>query len=299
MLNKDNVFQPTKLMNGNQFQYGIIAKKSLIKFSSFSFNNNFPGITILERKLNNVEYWVIMFGKNESEEFVESMSTIFNNEFEVKPESTICDILNRISSIFATKKQEDLKNQYLGKMCELAFILKSKRLGFNIFDNYQKGPDKLDFHFKNNKEVEIKFVNKSSKSITISGKQLEVINKNTNNYLLAINCYFDSINGLNLLDLCDEIKPQYHNEFWEKNREDIENIRTLNPDLFDEYKIVIDESDFLFINKEFLPTIQIKSFKTESGADDTALISSSFKLFVCSTTTNSNFEEILMDIVNG
>ena len=234
------------------------------------------------------EYHGIAF-YNLDEEYVEVIRHLFEKEWRKDYSLTIANIMQSFSNVFKKIKHKSNVKKYLGLMGEMLLIKKSELLGQDIKDHYSYGEvDNFDFHFPNGANIEAKYGNKESRSFLINWKQLSGLIKNNNYQLTVVLTELDSINGLDLFDLFHSIKDNNH-----KNLvvalEKITELRDTQEELFSEFKVVVEKSEFLFIDKSFLPKIEMK--------ENNCLISGKFKLFI-NEEMGINFENKLLELVN-
>ncbi len=221
---------------------------------------------------------------------IEMIKNIFNNKWSTRKFSNFSDLFIDVADIFKKTRNNEVTNKYLGLLGELAFIKKSQLLGINnILDFYSNGGfDRFDFHFKNNHHLDIKIGNINKGSFKLGLKQLENLTDEKKTHdISVIFPNWDSINGMNLLDLLnsiDGIKGFQH------ERDLIDELKDENIELFEKFKIVIEKSNFIFFNKDLLPKITID--------EKNVLIKATFEIFAAENT-KIDFESKVKELTNN
>ncbi|GAA5414925.1 hypothetical protein [Ureaplasma ceti] len=304
-MKNNKIFKTFLLSDDKQSQYGIIASQADIALGSLNLNSYLSDIKILSR--TNVQdtpelpkgiYWVLLFGKHASQEFVESMCILFNSQVHSQKNITIEAIIKRIEAIFKIKKEQDLKHVYKTKISELAFIKKCLSFNVNTFPFYKKDTNKLNFHFPKNQNLGLVFTDNENENFYLSQSQLESINNCSKNELVVININWDSEEGVDLKDLLEDIRSVIYYEVWTEFKKEITEIYNSSPDLFVEYKINLNKTEFLFYDKTFLPKIQCKFFYNAIGEECTTVLDYFFKITNSTNTVFSNFEERIETLIN-
>ncbi|MGL4343288.1 MAG: PD-(D/E)XK motif protein [Metamycoplasmataceae bacterium] len=241
-------------------------------------------------KLNDDEniYHSIVFN-NLNEEYVKKIKELFEIEYKKDSSLTLEEIVLKLSNAFRKIREKNNLTKYLGLMGELLFIKKCEQIRFDVKDFYSYGSvDVFDFHF-NNYDVEIKYGNKENRSFFINFKQLNELRKNNTNELIVVLTHFDTQNGLDLLELYQSIANNDHKNLVVAY-ELINELQNESNELFLEYKVIPEKSDYVFIDKTYLPSINIK--------ENNCLISAKFKLFI-SENMERKFEDKIGAIING
>ncbi|MGL5357440.1 MAG: hypothetical protein ACRC9U_00040 [Metamycoplasmataceae bacterium] len=208
---------------------------------------------------------------NIDEEYAFLICNFFEKEYRKDKSLTLSKIVSNLSDLFRKLKEENNKNKYLGILAELLIIRKCQDEKIDIKDFYSYGEnDKLDFHFPNKNNIEIKYGNKESKSFIVNYKQLEALSTKEKNELCVVFTEFDSKNGLNLIELLNSINNCKHRNLIIIT-DVIKQLELKSPNLFEEYKVNVENCDFIFIDKNYLPIINVK--------ETNSLISANFKLF--------------------
>ena len=134
----------------------------------------------------------------------------------------------------------------------MVFITSCLKQNIDLRNNYQKNNDHFDFRLKNEKFIEIKKVNKESKSITLSYKQLNKLSEN--DLVVGVDIFLDSSDSsMDLLKIIEEID-------FDEERKQYLNKKIYN--LINQYnelsnwKVCLDKSNFYIIEKKYLPKIE-------------------------------------------
>ena len=286
--------------------YGIAIQKDAIEVGN---PYNFEEYEVIEyddnvRMVNDSsEYHAIALKTSLEYDFAEELRKLMQialDELIVnREECSFSIVVNKLSSIFKKIAKEANRMEYIGLMSELAFIKRCELIQIDVTPYYQLGlTDTIDFHFPNNIGVEIKTINKDSKSIIVSDKQLDKV-LNSSDRFLAADLDINSSEGLNLEELFNTI----YSDNWPsrlKVKEKILSLKSSSMNLFNEYKINLDGTTFIWVDKQYLPVVSIRNYYDEnSNKHSTSLISAKFKLFVSENIKEKDFNTLVKDLVNG
>ena len=275
--------------------YGICLLDKRIPVGNIDDINSHEVIKYENRiKIDDDSYPGIALVKEIDWELAEEICEIFEVQSRNFPRHSFSQIINSISDIFKRIREESFLKNYIGLLGELSFIKKAKTEGFDIGKYYQSGINTMDFRFENNLGVDVKVVNRDSKSVILSDEQLDEIHSSESK-ILAIIPFYDRINGLSVRDLYDSFLEDNHSYPYLTNV--ISRLENSDMNLFDNYKIDISKSTFIWLNKEMLPKIQIQTYLDEvTSKHKTSLISAKFKIFVSENIQEKTFNEILGEI---
>lgn len=234
--------------------FGIRIKKDVIDLGDINYINSFRFIKYTNDDGLDIEYHHLSFDQYFDKITLSMICELLNVSFKKDRCQKISDILSKLKSIFSTKRYENIINDYIGLMCELFFIYKMQLEKINIVDEYQFNSDEYDFNFING-SIEIKHFNKENKSFKMSPYQL----KNIYNKKVEIICVYLSKNsstGINLKQLLELIQISNYSKK-EIIYDKINELCDLNTDIFNEWKIDLESSELIVLNKELLPTYEI------------------------------------------
>lgn len=241
-------------------------------------------------KLNESEgFYNALAFYNIDEKYVDIIQELFRKEWENDNLIFVSQIIRNLADTFKKIKDKNDYKRYTGLLGELLFIKKCELLGFEVLDYFSYGGvDNFDFHFPNNKNIEVKYGNKESRSFSLNCKQLKELDENRSSSLAVVLTNLDSINGLNLLELFYSLKNKQHRNL-QSALESIKELENTSKKIFDEFKVDIEKSDIFFIDKNYLPKIEIKQ--------NNSLISGKFKLFITEDMA-FEFEKIISELIN-
>lgn len=200
----------------------------------------------------------------------------FNYEWGKERFDLFSDLFVSYANIFEKTKNSNNLSKYLGLMGELAFIKKSQILKIeNIINFYSdNGFDKFDFNFKKDKHVDIKLGSLIKRSFKLNLGQLESLTNDSSNHdVCIIFPYWDSSNGLDLMELFEKIDGNIKLDIVRNN---IEKLKMENSKIFVANKIDISKSKFIFFKKDFLPRINFEK--------KNSLINAIFEIFSAEET---------------
>ncbi|WP_022935571.1 hypothetical protein ACJA28_00795 [Mesomycoplasma moatsii] len=239
-------------------------------FKKYFYKNNYFGIAI-ERKqiqLGNKEYfdgfkwikldnedekfWILSLKNVRDEHELENIIDFLNYQINKTKDITLSNIFEKFLATFERFNKNQLINEYLGLLTEMVFIASCLKQNIDLRNNYQKNNDHFDFRLKNEKFIEIKKVNKESKSITLSYKQLNKLSEN--DLVVGVDIFLDSSDSsMDLLKIIEEID-------FDEERKQYLNKKIYN--LINQYnelsnwKVCLDKSNFYIIEKKYLPKIE-------------------------------------------
>lgn len=268
--------------------YGIIFDES-VKIGDVKVFDQYKWIKFVDQiKLANDAkiYRGIVFD-NVASRYIEIIVKNFNYEWNRAKFSLFSDLFVSYANIFEKTKKSNNKNKYLGLIGELAFIKKSQNLKINnILDFYFNNAfDRFDFHFINDKHVDIKLGNLTKRSFKLNLAQLESLTNEPNNHdVCIIFPYWDDHNGLNLMELFEKIDG---NKSLNLVRNSIEELKFENFQIFATHKIDINKSKFIFFKRDFLPRVKFEKINS--------LIDAIFEIFIVQES-KIDFESKVRDL---
>lgn len=238
----------------NDNLYGIRILKQSINLGNLNKISEFNFIKLDDNNLLDQDYFHLSFEHYFNIEILNSICQMMNTIHDDDPTLNITDILISLKTIFSVKRNENILNEYLGLMGELFFIYKIQNFNIDILKFYQVDKETYDFNFKNG-SIEIKFMNKTNKTIHLNTEQLINIHKK-NAEIICISLVKDQTNGFNLYKIFNQIQ---FDDFEKKEiiKCKIDNLYNSNKNIFNEWKVEPEISNILIFDKSFLPNANI------------------------------------------
>ena len=238
----------------NDNLYGIRILKQSINLGSLNKISEFTFIKLDDNNLLDQDYFHLSFEHYFNIEILNSICQMMNTIHDNDSALSITDILISLKTIFSVKRNENILNEYLGLMGELFFIYKMQNFNIDILKFYQVDKETYDFNFKNG-SIEIKFMNKTNKTIHLNTEQLINIHQK-NAEIICISLVKDQTNGFNLYKIFNQIQ---FNDFEKKEiiKCKIDNLYNSNKNIFNEWKVETEISNILIFDKSFLPNVDI------------------------------------------
>ena len=269
--------------------YGIRISKQSINLGSTNRILEFTFIKLDNNSLLDHNYYHLSFEQYFNLDVLKSICQMMNSIHEDDRSLSVAEILISLKAIFSVKRNENILNEYLGLISELFFIHQVQKKYFDILKYYQVDKETYDFNFQNG-SIEIKFMNKSSKTIHLNTEQLINIYKK-NAEIICISLSKDQTNGKNLYGIFNEIKF-YDLEKKEIIKQKINKLFNSNKNIFNEWKVDTEISNIIIFDKTFLPNINIinEIYKSKS------FVNADFNFKVIES--NENLNNIVERLIN-
>ena len=249
--------------------YGISISKNEISIGNKTFFDKLKHI-----KIDDFEnQYILAFKLNVSLNIIKSFIEMFNYEHKQNINSSLSDIISKFTDIFDVFETNDSINSLIGLISELVFIYSCNMHGIKIEDYYQYNYDKYDISLPQGNYIELKHINESSKTITISESQLSSLNDN--DLIVGIKLFWDSIHGVDIFWLLNNINL---NDLQKKFVRD--QLNNFNNDEIIKRKVNIEKCDFRVIERNKLPYID-KNFKS-------IIVDANYKIMALSLNNNND-----------
>lgn len=229
--------------------FGIAIERNQIQLGNKEY---FDGFKWIKLDSDDEKFWILSLKNIRDEQEVENIINFLNYQVNKFENITLSSIFQKFLDIFERFNKNQLINEYLGLLTEMTFILSCLRQNIDLRNDYQKNDNHFDLRLKNGKFIEIKKVNKETKSILLSYKQLEKLSEN--DLVVGIDIFLDSSNNsmdlwelINELDF-DEERLNYLNK---KINNLIEQYNELS-----NWRVCLEKSNFYIIEKKYLPKIE-------------------------------------------
>lgn len=212
-----------------------------------------------EKKISNnsgkeLKAYIITFN-NMSKKLLESIRDDVEEKIVNDPTKTIDIAIKEIINLFSKAKfTNDFKDQLIGDIGELVFMIKSKKMGLNS-DQYirQSEHNLYDFVF-NKKFVEVKSSSKNLNEIVINYRQI----KESEDKLFIVSKFQILENKMNIIDLYKELNSNNPIVKEKENRYVLLSNDEPFLNILNDYTIDLNKAECFILDSEVVPKINIE-----------------------------------------